>query len=1228
MQIQWAAKSRLLLKSLSALVVLLLIAVIISAGVIVSIARDTDGRLWLLHSTVLLVNQRIGEHHIELEEVSSPELGEWSLQRLAWYEGDQLRLQLTEVTLRFDWQALFEQQLNVHHLSAQQMQYFPGEQITDKDTESSWPPSIDVNAWQQGDWAVSVQQLTIEQLQWFAAAHTTSGQETTLLPALQVNAQLALWQPTVPLQGQLQLRSLQEAPYTDWPAAQLQLEAQVPASQQLLLTLAANEPAGGWFAKQLQAPATEPLNIAAELTAEQASSSLDIALQQLHFPWQGRDYRLQAQLSLPQSGTVLTIEQAQLQVDQQQQQLQGQLTPETINLELSLDALPLDLITPWYPPLRSGYASGNYHIQGGWSAPSVEAEGEIAATVMDHIENQQGEWHAKWQGRAELKGGEQYQRLQLSASKARLQWQQGTELAIAAASGDGYIDFVSPAIKLAGSAAQIDRQLVTRLLQRLDVAVPEWLLGLEASAELQRYAVSGPFADEGKALQIDVQGKLKGTFQEEPLQMTLDAKGRWPQFKVQQLLLKYDTAELQASGAVDIFADGNALEGSIRRLSPSLLKKLPFDLAWPEGLTGELNGELSARGQLQQPRTTFKVNGTLQHPQLQQAAQLTLQGRSQPQQVVIETLQIDLQSDAQLQLQGQLDWQQSIPAMQWQLQTEDFPLGLFVPANWPDTGGRLSGELSLQLPTSQQIDANWLAAMQLAGRLHYRSGSLSSQESRTSAQPDMTKDGELPTHVIWSGEVGDAGDSEQIQFTSKIIQQFNASSATQQQTETGQLNLQVDKASLGQILLAWDSLPQLSLQASVDLEALAYLLPLGIDVGGQLQADLSLAGELTAPSLKGDIAMRNGRFASDDLGLSLQPIAFAARAEGQSMTITELRAEDGQQGVVTGQGQLNWQQPESEDTVQLQLQAQQLRLLDREEVHGEVTGNLQLTGSLQRLLLQGKLQVEPLNVSINSDPPGADIPSIEVSYQQDEAHTTSSWLPVLVLDVELHAERRAFLRGRGLDAELAGNLHLTGTTRQANLKGRFSVVRGFFELLGHRFMLEEGEATISDEALTILAVGKLTKAGTEITAQLAATNDQVEFTLSSDPSMPEDEILAWMMFGKSLQSISAAQAIQLASAVSTLRGGGFDPIGKTRDILGVDSLTFDTEETEEGTGVSVGAGKYLTEHVYLELERTPDPSEPWRSSITIELTPRLNLRSTLSTGSASEGVELEWHRDY
>ena len=173
----------------------------------------------------------------------------------------------------------------------------------------------------------------------------------------------------------------------------------------------------------------------------------------------------------------------------------------------------------------------------------------------------------------------------------------------------------------------------------------------------------------------------------------------------------------------------------------------------------------------------------------------------------------------------------------------------------------------------------------------------------------------------------------------------------------------------------------------------------------------------------------------------------------------------------------------------------------------------------------------------------------------------------------------------------------------------------------------KGDVEFSNDAAFVAVEATYTHSEQTITANLSGTPDQLEIQLSSQPSMPEDEILAYIIFGKSVQDISPVQALQLASAVDTLRGeGGFDPVDATRQLLGADTLYV--ESAEGGSGLNVGVGKYLNEKVYLELQRTSNPSQPWKGQLEIELTPNLNLESSTGGKSGIEGAQLKWKHNY
>ena len=78
-------------------------------------------------------------------------------------------------------------------------------------------------------------------------------------------------------------------------------------------------------------------------------------------------------------------------------------------------------------------------------------------------------------------------------------------------------------------------------------------------------------------------------------------------------------------------------------------------------------------------------------------------------------------------------------------------------------------------------------------------------------------------------------------------------------------------------------------------------------------------------------------------------------------------------------------------------------------------------------------------------------------------------------------------------------------------------------------------------------------------------------------SLPQDEIVSRILFGNSVGQLSALQAVQLAASLNTLRGsgGGLNPLGKLRQVAGIDRLRILGADDTSGRGTALAAGKYI-----------------------------------------------------
>jgi len=408
------------------------------------------------------------------------------------------------------------------------------------------------------------------------------------------------------------------------------------------------------------------------------------------------------------------------------------------------------------------------------------------------------------------------------------------------------------------------------------------------------------------------------------------------------------------------------------------------------------------------------------------------------------------------------------------------------------------------------------------------------------------------------------------------------------------------------------------------------------NIKGNLKADIKLNGSWKSPLIEGVVELKKGRYVNSKSGTVLNNINIKAKAENSRITIVNASARDGEDGKLTLSGMADWSN-KLIAPVNFELKADKARILRRNDMEGVVSGSLALTGSFKELLLAGSLSVTPFTMTLDTLLT-KDIPELKITEKYDGKPESngaqpelSKFAPVINMDIVLIADNQAYLRGAGLDAELNGKIYIKGTLDDSQYSGSFKTVRGSYEVLGKKFTLQNGSVRFEGDTVSLLVPGVYVGKNAEIRAELSGTLEDLNLTLSSVPSMPQDEIVSNLLFGKSAQSISPLQAIKLANALRKLKGGGrelFNPVEAARKLIGVDNISVDSEQTENGQDVTVGVGKYVSEKVYIEVEKGSNPAQPLKGKIEAEILPNLNIESTTGENSGAGGVELQWKYDY
>jgi translocation and assembly module TamB len=230
--------------------------------------------------------------------------------------------------------------------------------------------------------------------------------------------------------------------------------------------------------------------------------------------------------------------------------------------------------------------------------------------------------------------------------------------------------------------------------------------------------------------------------------------------------------------------------------------------------------------------------------------------------------------------------------------------------------------------------------------------------------------------------------------------------------------------------------------------------------------------------------------------------------------------------------------------------------------------------------------------------------------------------------VTLKASHGVYLKGHGLDTELSLDAHVGGTTAHPTLSGTARVVRGDYDFAGKRFAFEPTSVVyLSTRAEGVRLDLTATRDDPSLTAdvRIRGTAARPEISLTSTPSLPNDEVLSQVLFGRTASQLSPLEAAQLASALSGLAGGGgFDVVGNLRTFAGLDRLALGGGDAASG-GVSISGGKYLTENVYLEL--TGGGRDGGAAQVEWRVKRSLSILSRVG-GQGNGRLSVRWRRDY
>jgi translocation and assembly module TamB len=412
----------------------------------------------------------------------------------------------------------------------------------------------------------------------------------------------------------------------------------------------------------------------------------------------------------------------------------------------------------------------------------------------------------------------------------------------------------------------------------------------------------------------------------------------------------------------------------------------------------------------------------------------------------------------------------------------------------------------------------------------------------------------------------------------------------------------------------------------------------GRHVGGTVAINTTVRGTTADPQIAGTVDLADGSVRDYTQGVSLTDITGRLSGDQGGILRIERLTAKAAPGNINIQGTVGVLQPRI--PVDISVTAKDAQPVASNIVTANLDADIKVKGTARgQMDVNGTVQLNRANISI----PGGMPPDVAVlDVERDGAKpAAAAEKPVVVnLHLDIHAPNRILISGRGLDAEMGGDLKVRGTTVVPVVNGGFELQRGFFTLANSKLTFTQGNVTFNGMGLQkkldpSLDFTAQTKAA-EVTAVVHITGlaDAPQIELTSTPELPQDEILARLLFGEPAAQLSALQLVQTGAALASLRSGGggssLNPVTKIQKALGLDRLSVGGDSSASGssassqtsTGTSVEAGRYVSSRVYVGVKQSTTGAS--KVDVDVDLTKRLKLQASLGNGTTTaQGVTPE-----
>ena len=409
------------------------------------------------------------------------------------------------------------------------------------------------------------------------------------------------------------------------------------------------------------------------------------------------------------------------------------------------------------------------------------------------------------------------------------------------------------------------------------------------------------------------------------------------------------------------------------------------------------------------------------------------------------------------------------------------------------------------------------------------------------------------------------------------------------------------------------------------LKQFNQLFGVNVRIDGQAQADLTIRGTLASWTPQGVVTGQNLSVYHVDEGIRFDNGVARLRIEPSQIVFEQFEAK-GIEGTLSVKGTVGWGDGQAQG-VKATMVMNKLRPFARPDREVVLSGTTDLGFDGVRVFsIKGNIKVDKAFIDL----PPTRAPELDNDVRFVQAPGTKAKVEKVYAtetDINLDLGPSFRFKGRGADVYLGGVLRVHSSADYPELRanGTVQITRGTYIFYGQTLTVQRGLVTFSgpldDPSLNIMAtrVAGSTEVGVELNGTLADPRAR----LTSNPDMPDEEKLAWLLFGRSTADLGQNDIGAIAGAASILLST--DQGRKITDQFGIDNISVGAVDKKDGTsGTYVGFGKQFTDRFGVAYEQGIDTV-----SSVLKITWSLSRNwEVILRGGTNNGVDLQYRRRF